>query len=190
MNQAYRGKQSKFRSHPTGRLVWALLLAVLALTACAAPTDLSAQDEADIYAAVIRQIYTQDDTFGGTLQPTTLYVLQTTDDSKGDPKIEQGAPALLSEALQNEIAQSLADLPTQIVWVADADQVPQDTYGQVADRGAIVTLGNLHPQRDGSVYVSGSIYVAMLASGGQTYIVEQVDGSWEVTGNTGIVWMS
>jgi hypothetical protein len=190
MNQAYRGIQSKAISYPTGRFAWALLLAVLALTACAAPTDLSAQDEAAIYAAVIRRIYVQDDTFGGTLQPDTLYVLQTTDDGKGDPETEQGAPALLPEALQNEIAQSLADLPTQIVWVADAGQVPQDAHGQVAGKGAIITLGNIHPQEDGSVYLSGSIYVAMLASGGQTYIVERVDGSWEVTGNTGIVWMS
>jgi hypothetical protein len=93
--------------------------------------------------------------------------------------------------VQDGIGDALADLPTQIVWVDDRDQVPMDEgRGAVADGGAIVTLGNLRPQDDGSVQVSASIYVAMLAAGGQTYVVEQVNGVWEVTGTTGVIWMS
>ena len=109
----------------------------------------------------------------------------------GDPDLEQSAPKLLSEALQSSISQAVADLPTQLVWVDDRTKVPVDaTTGAVSDKGAIITLGNIHPQKDGSALVSGSIYVAMLAAGGQTYVVEQVNGTWQVSGNTGVLWMS
>jgi hypothetical protein len=171
--------------------LWSLALALLALATCRPATSLSDADEAAIYAAVIRQIYTQDDTFGGTLQPPTLYLVRTTDDSIGDPDLEGAAPRQIPAAVQDRIGEALADLPTQIVWVEGRDQVPMDeTRGAVAEGGAILTLGNLHRQDDGSVHVAGSIYVAMLAAGGQTYVVEQVEGAWEVTGTTGVIWMS
>jgi hypothetical protein len=35
-----------------------------------------------------------------------------------------------------------------------------------------------------------SIYVAPLAAGGQTFVVERVDDTWQVTGTTGVVWIS
>jgi hypothetical protein len=34
------------------------------------------------------------------------------------------------------------------------------------------------------------LYVAPVAAGGQTFVVEQVNGAWVVTGITGAVWMS
>jgi hypothetical protein len=173
------------------RLAWVLVLGLLALVACDAWTALSDADRAEIYAAVIRRIHTQDDTFGGTLQPPTLYLVRTTDDSVGDPAAGRSEPGRLPEAVQSGVRQALSDLPTRIVWVDDRDQVPLDpNTNAVIDGGAIVTLGNIHSQDDGSAHVAGSIYVAMLAAGGQTYVVEQVNGAWEVTGTTGVIWMS
>jgi hypothetical protein len=173
------------------RLVGALLLGLLALVACDARTALSDASRVEIYAAVVRRIYTQDDTFGGTLQPPTLYLVRTTDDSVGDPDAGRSEPERLPEAVQSGVSQALADMPTRIVWVDERDQVPLNpNTNAVIDGGAIITLGNVHPQDDGSAHVAGSIYVAMLAAGGRTYVVEQVDGAWEVTGTTGVIWMS
>lgn len=56
--------------------------------------------------------------------------------------------------------------------------------------GAIITLGNIHPQEDGSAQAAGSIYVANLGAGGTTYVLEKTDGVWEITGRTGVSWMS
>jgi hypothetical protein len=77
-----------------------------------------------------------------------------------------------------------------VVWIKDASEVPMDpTTGALADGGIIMTLGNIHLQRDGTVQVSGGICVAQLAAGGQTYVLGQKNGDWEVAGNTGVVWM-
>ena len=190
MSQPIKGLQpNRARPRSIARIV--PVLALLALTASSAPADLSEADHAAIYTAVIRQIYLQDDTFGGTLRPPVLYLVRVTDDSVGDPDAERAASVGLSEAVQSQIDETLVGLPTQITWVDDRAHVALDPMtSAVIGEGAIVTLGNIHPQDDGSVHVSGSIYVAMLAAGGQTYVLEQVEGTWEVMGTTGIMWMS
>ena len=69
--------------------------------------------------------------------------------------------------------------------------MPRDSNtGVVEGNGAIITLGNVHFQEDGSAFVSASIYVANLAAGGLTYIVERIDGTWQVVGDTGVRWMA
>lgn len=175
-------------------LLMALLCVGWALAACGAKEPLKEFDPDDtgaIYSAVIRQIYVKDDTFGGTLQPPTLYIIRHTSDKAGSPMGESGELVLLAESVQSEIATALQDLPTEIVWVDAFEDVALDaTTGSVVKGGAIITLGNLYPQEDGSVQVSGSIYVASLGAGGQTYILTQIDGVWEITGTTGGRWIS
>lgn len=167
------------------------LLSLALLAACTAATDVVESDEVAIYSAVIRQIVTQDDTFGGTLNPPVVYVVRTTDDGVGDPDIEQSESRPISPAVQEGIVEDLADLPAEFIWVEDAAAVPVEVdSGAVSDDGVIVTLGNIHQQGDGSALVSGSIFIASLAAGGQTYVLEQVDGAWQVTGTTGVQWMS
>jgi hypothetical protein len=168
------------------------LMGAAILTACTkAPTTLTQADEIAIYAAVVRQVYTQDDTFGGHLQPPTLYVRNLTSDGMANPESEKSDPKLLAEAVRSGIEQTVADLPTRIVWMDDIKDVPRDAATQaVADGGAFLTVGNLYVQEDGSVHVSSGLFIAPLAAGGQTYVVERVDGGWQVTGTTGPVWMS
>ncbi len=180
--------------------LWLFAIALALLTACSSPPATGggsglepeeSDDTAQMYAAVIRQIYTEDDTFGGTLQAPTLYVVRTTNDAAGSPEAEQSDPVVLSEAVTAEITEQLQDLPAELVWVDTFEDVElnPDT-GAVPDEGAIIQLGNIHHQDDGSAHVSGSIYVANLAAGGQTYILEQSDGVWAVTGDTGMGWVS
>jgi hypothetical protein len=53
-----------------------------------------------------------------------------------------------------------------------------------------MTLGNIAEQPDGSLHTPGGITIGSLAAGGQTYVLEAVDGVWQVTGISGPVWMS
>ena len=173
------------------RLLQIIFPVLLLLTACTNAPTLTEADEVAIYTAVIEQLYTRDDTFGGTYQATNTYILSQTNDSVGDPDIEQLEPQVLATAVQAEIIAALTHLPTNIVWVEARTAVPlDDATGSVADGGIIMTLGNIQPQKDGTVLVSASIYVGMLAAGGQTYILEQAAGGWQIKGTTGVQWIS
>ena len=148
-------------------------------------------DQAAIYAAVVRQMYTVDHTFDEPPNFPVVYLVRTTDDSVGDPGALRTAPRVLLEAVQTAVVDALADLPAEFRWVDDADEVPRDKEnGAVAGGGAIFTLGNIHIQKDGTSLVSASLYFAMLGAGGRTYVLEQVDGIWQVTGDTGVQWIS
>jgi len=191
MNRQISSLVPKDRLFGKTTFVWLVLVGAIVLSACKAAPTRSEADEVAIYAAVVRQIYTRDDTYGGNLQPPTLYIRRMTDDSVGDPEIAKSEPKALPEAVRAGIEQAVADLPTRIAWIDDLDDLPRDPATQaIADGGAQVILGNIHFQKDGSALVSSSIYVGPLVAGGQTYVVEQVDGAWQVTGTTGAVWMS
>jgi hypothetical protein len=201
------GWSSIRRQHAQGRgrqgagvAMLVVLALALILTGCgflgarAGTSDESKLEDADsvaIYAQIIRRLATEDDTFGGSLNPRTLYVIRATDDAAGDPMSGQSESVLLSETAQTAITEALSDLPAEIVWVDSRDEVPLDEERHaVIEGGAVITVGNVHPQEDGTVHVAGSIWIAMLAAGGQTYVLEQIDGAWMITGTTGVMWIS
>ena len=158
----------------------------------ASSQSLSVADRAAIYAAVVRQLYYVDHTFDVPPQWDTVYLVGVTDDSVGDPKLAQSEAAELPDAVRVELVAQLVaeELPARIEWVAGREEVGLDSQGSVGDNGVIITLGNIHVQEDGSVTVAGSLYLGGLGAGGRTYTVGQVDGTWQVTGDTGVVWFS
>jgi hypothetical protein len=155
------------------------------------PTPTAAINEAQIYAAAIRQIYTVDHSFGESPGWTLVYLVTTTDDSTMfDGPV---APAqTLSAELQQAITAGLSDLPFEVIWVAGHDEVPIDsTNGQVAGgEGIIVSLGNIHPQDDGSVQLPFFMTCGGLCGIGKTYVLTQANGLWSVTGSVGPEIMS
>jgi len=155
-------------------------------------TGLPIEDETAIYASVIRQLATVDDTFGGNLNPGTLYVIKNTDDSAGNPvEGQQSETRIITETMQSDISSILNDLNVRFVWIDRFEDAEfEETGSEVKRGGAIITLGNIYPKEDDSVQVAGSIYIANLAAGGTTYILEKGSGSWEITGHAGPVWMS
>lgn len=174
------------------RLMIALLVGVLVLLGCSSgAAELSAEDEIAIYSAVVRQVAGPDDTFGGTLAKPILYIVRHTDDAAGDPGATRAEPAALSEEVQEGVTAALGDLPSEIVWIDSREDVEFDpNTGALADGGVIVTVGNIQRQDGGEVQVAGSIYVAGLAAGGKTYVLQEQDGQWVVTGTTGVEWIS
>lgn len=146
-------------------------------------------DPADIYATVIRQLYTVDHTFGQPPNFPTVYLVRRTDDSVG----ASGSPAngqTIAPSDQTRITAQLADLPAQWIWVDSAADAPRDANGSVVGEGAVITVGNIAPRPDGTLHVPAGIFIGMLAAGGQTYVLESVSGVWQITGVSGPVWIS
>ena len=174
------------------------LLLLLAAAGCATtedtndtPTPAANNDEAQIYAAAIRQIYTVDHSFGESPGWPLVYVITTTDDSAmidGPVAPSQTLPAELQRAITAE----LSDLPFEVIWIADHDEAPIDpTNGQVAEgEGIIISLGNIHSQDNGSVQLPFFMTCGGLCGIGKTYVLTQVDGAWPVTGSVGPEIMS
>lgn len=173
----------------------AVAVSVLGLASCGGSnkdSGLAVQDEVSVYAKVIRQLATIDDTFGGNLNPATIYVIKNTDDKVGNPGEQEARSKVIPDTSQSTITDLLSDLPAEIIWVdkfedAEFEQTP---YFEVKDGGAIITLGNIYLQGNGSVQVAGSIYIANMAAGGTTYVLEKIDGAWRITGWVGGSWIS
>lgn len=177
---------------PPVRVVIKPPVAILPLpTPTPAPLPILGEDEqAAIYAAVVRQLYTVDHTFGEPPNFPVVYLVRTTDDGVGDPDVPRAEPRALAEAVQTAVVDLLVDLPAEFLWVDDRGAVPLDANSTVEGGGVILTLGNIHRQKDDSVLVPASLYFASLGAGGRTYVLEQVDGIWQVTGDTGVGWIS
>jgi hypothetical protein len=150
---------------------------LLALPACSASAPaLTDDDRAEIYAAVARRLYTVDHTFGDNAPSFPAVYLEGSAD----------------ERVRESVVAALADLPAEFVWIDSRSEISIDGTTGLVDGGdaAIFTLGDIHPQEDGTVQVEGSLYFANLGAGGRTYILERVDGEWRVTGDTGVIWIS
>ncbi|MHC4277635.1 MAG: hypothetical protein ACYSTI_09985 [Planctomycetota bacterium] len=184
-----RLKKVKARLAFTSVLLSLATLLVISGASCSTPAEAKSEDA--IYAAAVHQLYTVDHTFGEPPNFPIIYLVETTDDGVGDPDAPQTNSNLLLSSVQEAITAALDDLPAEFVWVGNFNEVPLDSNtGAVEGNGAIITLGNVHFQEDGSALVSASIYFANLGAGGLTYIVESIDGVWQVTGNTGVLWMA
>lgn len=154
------------------------------------PVSSGMSKEAEIYTAIIRRIVTKDNSFGDDPPPIpNLYIVYTTTDKAGDPMGPGGEHRVLEPGLRNSIAGRLADLGSAIRWVEKFADAPLTEDRTVEGGGAIVELGNIH-EVDGETQVAVSIYFASLAAAGRTYILEEKDGAWQITGDTGMIWVS
>ncbi len=166
---------------------------LLGSASCAVSSnELTTQEEEAVYAEVIRQLATVDDTYGGNLNPLTIYVISNTGDGTGRPEDEENPSRAIPESVQSEITGLLDDLPGDIIWIEKRQDAEfEDNEGaEVKNRGAIISIGNIQVQADGSVQVAGSIYTASMAAGGTTYILKKIDGAWRITGRVGGFWIS
>lgn len=143
--------------------------------------DLTEVEQSAIYAAVIQEISGD--------EHEKLYIVRQTDDSVGDPNIQHFASQTLSDSLQEAVNTTLSVQDSEVQWVDELAEVPLDrTDGSVIGGGAVVTPGNILPQKDGSVWVSISIRYANLGAQGLTYVLEPIDDKWQITGDTGVIW--
>jgi hypothetical protein len=148
--------------------------------------------ESQVYAAIVRQLVTEDHTFGGG-DPgfRVIYVLDRATPRAADgiaPEADEGTP--IAPGVQREIRAALSDLPP-IRFVPRRQEVvgPMEDGGVVKDHGALVTLGTI-PPGENRVEVGASLYIANLAGTWLTYVVELGGDGWAVTGTTGPIAIS
>ena len=132
-------------------------------------TPLSFEDISSIYKAAILQAYTIDNPMPG-VEISTLYLLQSTELAKD--------PMILPPEVQMGITEALAPLPFEVIWVEDrADNPSGDT-----DRdGAIITFGHIVLHNDGTVEVMIDLFFSEENRILVTYILENIDGDWQIT---------
>jgi hypothetical protein len=172
------------------RIIWLTTLIVsltMAVLAACNTSSISDDDQSSIYAAVARQLYTVDHTFGDNPPnfPIVYLVGDTYSPTVGDEYID------IKESVKTAVVNALSDLPAQFIWVQHRDEVPIDeaTSG-VEGGGAIFTLGSIELQEDGAVQVAASLYFASLGGGGTTYVLERGNGQWHIVGTTSQMWIS
>ncbi|GAB4530681.1 MAG: hypothetical protein Kow0063_09030 [Anaerolineae bacterium] len=154
------------------------------------PTPAHAEgDQVAIYAAVVRQLYTVVDPASGAQAAglPVVYLVHTIDGGEGDLDAPGDQARLLAKSTQAAVVDALRDLPARFVWVAGDEAIPyqQDT-GMVKGNAAVITLGNVHFQEDGSALVWARLSLSGPGDAGQTYLLEQVDGVWQVIGDADI----
>jgi hypothetical protein len=163
------------------------LLLILAAAGCTAnedtnddPNPADTIDDAQIYAAAIPEIHSFARSSG------VVYLVTTTNDLvyiDAPTAPSQKLPADLQEAITAE----LADERFELIWIEAFDDAPIDpTNGQIAEGdGIIITLGNIHPQDDGSVQLSFFMTCADMCGIGKTYVLNQYSNNWHITGSVG-----
>lgn len=148
---------------------------------------------AAIYAAVVRQLVTKDHTFGGA-DPgfKVVYVLDGVVVDAADPSKPPSAHDP-NEPFSHDVKDgvrflsTLADLPP-VEFVASRHSVlagaSASSPGEVKNGGVLISLGPIDPGGK-RVEVETSLWINGLAGQWLTYVLEQKDGSWAVTGTTG-----
>jgi hypothetical protein len=154
----------------------------------ATPDPVSDEEAAQIYAAAIRRMTTFEHSFGGNPPDFPLvFILSITSDGEllGAPITP---PQKLSPEMQGAIEAGIADLPFEYIWVESRDEVPMERGGGIiADgQGIIITMGNILPQEDSMVHLPFYMVCGSLCLSGKTYVLEEIDGAWQVTDNVGM----
>lgn len=153
---------------------------------------MTVKDQVAIYTATARRVYQRDSTTNSqSPQVPVLYLVSITNDRTGDLNQPDSGPAIIDVEVQTGVTKGLSDLAEQVVWVSDLSEVPKEAQsGTVEAGGMAITFGNIQVQKDGTVQVPASFYIASLIGGGQTYRLENLNGEWQVTGTTGAGWIS
>lgn len=120
----------------------------------------------------------------GAIYAAAVRHLVTVDHPSGGPVYLVG-PEELSEAQRVAVVGGLADLSIDFLWVGSFDEVATDQMGAVVGGGAIVTLDDIQFRRDGSALVGVSSWWNGLTGLWTAYVVQEVDGTWQVVRDTG-----
>jgi hypothetical protein len=151
----------------------------------------------EIYAAVIRQLVVRDHTFGEAEPPfKVIYVLDGVVPGAANPDMPLDAlnpERAFSLEIKEALTQRLRGLP-RLVFVARRAAVVQGggdatDPGRVINRGVLVTLGPI-VGRGNRVEVEASLWLNGLAGQWLTYVVQNADDEWRVTGTTGPISVS
>jgi hypothetical protein len=154
-----------------------------------ATSDDKQEDErtAAVYAAVVRQLVTEDHTFGGGPAPfERVFIVDGAVPRASNPMpLWREPPRPFAPAVRAGIIEQLADLPP-VEFVSNPDSVVagRRECAHVKRNGVLITLGPIKGDSDKATVPNGLFFACL---GGQwlTYKLERTDEDWRVTGTKG-----
>lgn len=142
----------------------------------ATQSELSPEEQASIYAAMIEQLLDAD-------RPDILFVLRTTFDAVGDTAAPAAPPQTLSPLVQEALEDDIASFAATIGWM---DEWPT-TAPALAVNDIAVVLGNLHRVEE-EILTSATLHFADGRSRGGSYRFVEEDGRWTLVGEPRATW--
>lgn len=141
------------------------LLTTIWLATRIAPANLPDSEQAEIYAQVVAQLITKDDTFGGKLEPQTLYIYQR----------QVG----LSVALERSLRDSLQSANRSISFVSSRNDLKyENKSGEIVGGGVLISLDDIVRTDSDTVATNGMISIANEAAGETRYEFSKINGHW------------
>lgn len=133
---------------------------------------LSSKETGEIYAAVILQAY-----LGDFRLPSSdiqdLYIVQNT-------VLAAEAGEILPPVRTNIEAQ-LENLPVNITWVENREEVPMDSTTGAIEGGGLIEFGSIKSREDGTVELIVNLHYDEAAKYLATYILKKsAEGNWEI----------
>lgn len=147
-------------------------------------------DMADMMAAALMQLITENHTFGEGPPPFSEYLIQTrTDPFAGDATGSESAPQRdLTEAEQEAIEPVIAEFGP-VRWIDDPEEWRTPELSPVIDGSAILGVGEPSIEGDTGL-VPVSLWCGGLCGTWLTYRLDFVDGAWAVTDIEGPIAVS
>ena len=138
----------------------------------------------DIYESLTRELVRQE-----RVDWRRIVIASRLCGNAGDAEEAEGCDDALSAAEQDELARRLEGLAPRISFVEDPTSLYDEQWFSGAPRMIVVRLGTIVERNDG-VEVGGSFGCGGLCGSGTTYLLDEADDGWEVTGTTGPMWIA
>ena len=150
--------------------------------------------EAQIYAAVIRHLVSNDHTFGrGRFSYKVIFVLDGPRNDAGRPRgdVFAGSPRPFPADVVAGIHEDLSGDSPPLRFVGDGSDALRGgkRLGEVKQGGALIVLGPIG-RKKGRVEVPNTFWCGGKCSQWLTFVVSERNGQWVVKGTTGRVTMS
>ena len=175
------------------RLQVTLIVVAVLLGACASTSSGSGSDPdetAEMMAAALVELITEDHTFGEGPPPFTQYLIQDRiDPSAGEPTASADRSTRdLTEAERAAIEEALSEYGP-VRWIDDPDHWRTSDLRPTVEGAVILGVGEPIVQGDTGL-VPVSLWCGGLCGTWFTYEMDLVDGSWVVTGIEGPIAIS
>jgi hypothetical protein len=142
---------------------------------------------AAIYVAVISALIAGVNANVDRWRPVT-YIDATARSSAGPTAVDNVVTSPIPIEVQHRIGEALA-ARTEVRFVDDPQSVIRPEDHQVRDHGVLVTLAPV-PSAGHPVEIGARSYLGNLGRTSCTYIVDESDAQWQVTGTTGVYAVS
>jgi len=165
---------------------------VVSLSACAnpGPLNLATSDSAEVMAAALVELVTEDNTFGGGPPPFTLYLIEDrTNPAAGDALVDESRGSRKLTGTERQVIEGAIEVYGPVQWISDPSDWYTDELAPTEVGSVILGVGEATFSGD-TALVPVSLWCGSLCGTWFTYKLERIDAVWQVTGIEGPVAIS